>query len=97
METTPRRASWATDVLRPGETLAMVTPIAGGRLDRSSFALRAGGAEYDVAMYLSDLGHARAIGDHAALPSYERLVDPPGLSQEDLSDGPPAGPGSQGA
>lgn len=41
-----------------GEVMVMVTPTAGGRLDAtSSFVLRAGGAESNVAMYLAQLGH----------------------------------------
>jgi 2-dehydro-3-deoxygluconokinase len=49
------------DALCIGETMVMVTPTAGARLDAdSSFLLRAGGAESNVAMYLADLGHRSA-------------------------------------
>jgi len=49
------------DVLCVGETMVMVTPAPGGRLDaRSSFLLRAGGAESNVAMFLAELGHRAA-------------------------------------
>jgi 2-dehydro-3-deoxygluconokinase len=56
------------EALCVGETMAMVTPTPGGRLDAaSSFVLRAGGAESNVAMYLAQLGHAIAwlgrVGD----------------------------------
>ncbi|MCW2741258.1 MAG: 2-keto-3-deoxygluconate kinase [Blastococcus sp.] len=51
-----------------GETMVMVTPSPGGRLDAaSSFLLRPGGAESNVAMYLAGLGHRAAwlsrVGD----------------------------------
>jgi 2-dehydro-3-deoxygluconokinase len=56
------------DALCVGETMVMVTPTQGGRLDATSdFVLRAGGAESNVAMYLADLGHKAAwlsrVGD----------------------------------
>lgn len=51
-------AAGEREVLCLGETMVLVTPAVGGRLDASSsFVLRAGGAESNVAMYLSDLGH----------------------------------------
>ncbi|MFJ8788749.1 sugar kinase [Streptomyces sp. NPDC102462] len=47
-----------TDVLTIGETMVMVTPQDGGRLDaESSFVLRPGGAESNVAALLAELGH----------------------------------------
>ncbi|MCA2225185.1 sugar kinase [Nonomuraea aurantiaca] len=50
-----------TDVLAIGETMVMVTPTAGGRLDAdSSFILRPGGAEANVAALLAQLGHTTA-------------------------------------
>ncbi|MEU7745349.1 sugar kinase [Nonomuraea sp. NPDC049158] len=49
------------DVLAIGETMVMVTPTAGGRLDAdSSFILRPGGAESNVAALLAQLGHTTA-------------------------------------
>ncbi|MDT0318802.1 sugar kinase [Streptomyces millisiae] len=56
-----------TDVLTIGETMAMVTPEAGGRLDAdSTYLLRPGGAESNVAASLAQLGHrahwASALG-----------------------------------
>ncbi|MER6005729.1 sugar kinase [Nonomuraea sp. NPDC051941] len=49
------------DVLAIGETMVMVTPTAGGRLDAdSAFILRPGGAESNVAALLARLGHATA-------------------------------------
>ncbi|MEW2570616.1 sugar kinase [Streptomyces sp. NPDC047070] len=56
-----------TDALTVGETMVMVTPRDGGRLDaESSFALRPGGAESNVAALLAELGHtthwAGAVG-----------------------------------
>jgi 2-dehydro-3-deoxygluconokinase len=49
------------DVLAIGETMVMVTPTAGGRLDAdSSFILRPGGAEANVAALLAQLGHTTA-------------------------------------
>jgi 2-dehydro-3-deoxygluconokinase len=51
----------APEVLCVGETMVMVTPAPGGRLDaRSSFLLRAGGAESNTAMFLAELGHRAA-------------------------------------
>ncbi|WP_422769030.1 sugar kinase [Plantactinospora sp. WMMC1484] len=50
-------AGWL-DALCVGETMVMVTPTPGGRLDaESTFVLRAGGAESNVAMFLAALGH----------------------------------------
>ncbi|WNE94116.1 sugar kinase [Streptomyces luomodiensis] len=47
-----------TDALTIGETMVMVTPQEGGRLDaESSFVLRPGGAESNVAALLAELGH----------------------------------------
>ncbi|MFJ2173052.1 sugar kinase [Streptomyces sp. NPDC087851] len=47
-----------TDALTVGETMVMVTPREGGRLDaESSFVLRPGGAESNVAALLAELGH----------------------------------------
>ncbi|WP_243741101.1 sugar kinase [Streptomyces sp. 8K308] len=56
-----------TDALTIGETMAMVTPEAGARLDAdSTFLLRPGGAESNVAALLAELGHrthwASALG-----------------------------------
>src|SRR3954454_19574987 len=49
------------DVLCLGETMVMVTPTPGGHLDAdSSFVLRAGGAESNVAMFMAELGHRAA-------------------------------------
>ncbi|TNC20570.1 sugar kinase [Amycolatopsis alkalitolerans] len=49
------------DLLAIGETMVMVTPRPGGRLDaHSSFLLRPGGAESNVAALLSALGHRTA-------------------------------------
>ena len=49
------------EVLCLGETMVMVTPAPGGRLEAgSSFLLRAGGAESNVAMFLAELGHRAA-------------------------------------
>lgn len=46
------------DAICVGETMVMVTPTPGGRLDaESTFVLRAGGAESNVAMFLAALGH----------------------------------------
>ncbi|GAA3741193.1 sugar kinase [Plantactinospora mayteni] len=46
------------DAVCVGETMVMVTPTPGGRLDaESTFVLRAGGAESNVAMFLAALGH----------------------------------------
>ncbi|MFC6016613.1 sugar kinase [Plantactinospora solaniradicis] len=46
------------DAICVGETMVMVTPTPGGRLDAAStFVLRAGGAESNVAMFLAALGH----------------------------------------
>jgi 2-dehydro-3-deoxygluconokinase len=58
------------DVLCVGETMAMVTPDPGGRLDAAStLRLRAGGAESNVARWLAALGHRAAwagqVGDDA--------------------------------
>jgi 2-dehydro-3-deoxygluconokinase len=51
----------SADVLAIGETMVMVTPAAGGRLDaESAFLLRPGGAESNVAGLLAQLGHATA-------------------------------------
>lgn len=51
----------AADVLTIGETMVMVTPQPGGRLDaRSTFILRPGGAESNVAASLAMLGHSAA-------------------------------------
>ncbi|MFE7975868.1 sugar kinase [Streptomyces shenzhenensis] len=53
-----RNDTITTDVLTVGETMVMVTPQAGGRLDaESSFVLRPGGAESNVAALLAELGH----------------------------------------
>ena len=62
MKAEPRRpVGVSPDVLCVGETMVMVTPAPGGRLDaRSSFLLRAGGAESNVAMFLAELGHRAA-------------------------------------
>lgn len=47
-----------TDALTIGETMVMVTPQEGGRLDAdSTFVLRPGGAESNVAALLAELGH----------------------------------------
>jgi 2-dehydro-3-deoxygluconokinase len=49
------------DVLCLGETMVMVTPTPGGHLDAdSSFVLRPGGAESNVAMFMAELGHRAA-------------------------------------
>ncbi|QIZ37306.1 sugar kinase [Saccharopolyspora sp. ASAGF58] len=49
------------DLVAVGETMVMVTPEPGGRLDtRSSFILRPGGAESNVAALLAKLGHRSA-------------------------------------
>ena len=49
------------DVVCLGETMVMITPTPGGRLSSdSTFVLRAGGAESNVAMYLAGLGHSAA-------------------------------------
>ncbi|MEV7084531.1 sugar kinase [Streptomyces sp. NPDC093085] len=51
-------AHTTTDALTIGETMVMVTPRDGGRLDaESSFVLRPGGAESNVAASLAGLGH----------------------------------------
>ncbi|MER6947547.1 sugar kinase [Nonomuraea sp. NPDC000554] len=51
----------AADVLAIGETMVMVTPRQGGRLDaESAFMLRPGGAESNVAALLAMLGHRTA-------------------------------------
>ncbi|MFJ7996247.1 sugar kinase [Streptomyces sp. NPDC096310] len=48
-----------TDALTIGETMVMVTPQEGGRLDAdSTFVLRPGGAESNVAALLAELGHS---------------------------------------
>jgi 2-dehydro-3-deoxygluconokinase len=58
---TPGGSGARPEVLCLGETMVMVTPAPGGRLDaESSFALRAGGAESNVAMYLAELCHRAA-------------------------------------
>jgi 2-dehydro-3-deoxygluconokinase len=56
------------DVLAVGETMVMVTPQYGGRLNAdNTFVLRPGGAESNVAALLARLGHATAwagaVGD----------------------------------
>lgn len=58
------------DVLAIGETMAMVTPVAGGRLDgRSGLVLHPGGAESNVAASLAqfgaDVAWASAVGSDA--------------------------------
>lgn len=58
------------DVLAIGETMAMVTPVAGGRLDgRSGLVLHPGGAESNVAASLAqfgaDVAWASAVGTDA--------------------------------
>ncbi|AVT35482.1 sugar kinase [Plantactinospora sp. BB1] len=56
--TTPPTRTPPLDAVCVGETMAMVTPTPGGRLDaESTFVLRAGGAESNVAMFLAALGH----------------------------------------
>lgn len=56
--TADRQPSAPLDAICVGETMAMVTPTPGGRLDsESTFVLRAGGAESNVAMFLAALGH----------------------------------------
>ncbi|NWL10333.1 2-keto-3-deoxygluconate kinase [Paenarthrobacter nitroguajacolicus] len=46
------------DILAVGETMVMVSPTGGGRLDGSStFVLQPGGAESNVAAHLGRLGH----------------------------------------
>ncbi|GIG87034.1 sugar kinase [Plantactinospora endophytica] len=58
VETANGQPSAPLDVVCVGETMAMVTPTPGGRLDaESTFVLRAGGAESNVAMFLAALGH----------------------------------------
>ncbi|MBE1489869.1 sugar kinase [Plantactinospora soyae] len=55
------RSSTPLDAICVGETMVMVTPTPGGRLDAAStFVLRAGGAESNVAMFLAALGHRAA-------------------------------------
>jgi len=50
--------STSLDVLCVGETMVMVTPATGGRLDASTqYLLRPGGAESNVAVHLAALGH----------------------------------------
>lgn len=87
METRPRPATRDCDALCLGETMVLVTPTVGGRLDASSsFVLRAGGAESNVAMYLSDLGHRSVwLSRVGADPLGKLLIDEIGTSGVDTS------------
>ncbi|MEO3748932.1 sugar kinase [Plantactinospora sp. B5E13] len=65
------------DAVCVGETMVMVTPTPGGRLDaESTFVLRAGGAESNVAMFLAALGHRAAWASRVgADPLGDLVVD----------------------
>jgi 2-dehydro-3-deoxygluconokinase len=72
-------------LLAIGETMAMVAPLAGGRLsDAQQFRLDAGGAESNVAAHVAALGHRAAwfsrlgddpLGRRVAAQLASRLVD----------------------
>jgi len=75
------------DAICVGETMAMVTPTPGGRLDaESTLVLRAGGAESNVAMFLAALGHRVAwAGRVGADPLGELVVGQIGAAGVDTS------------
>jgi 2-dehydro-3-deoxygluconokinase len=87
MEAPPRLEIRPCDALCLGETMVLVTPTVGGRLDASSsFVLRAGGAESNVAMYLSDLGHRSVwLSRIGADPLGQLLLDQIGSTGVDTS------------
>lgn len=86
------------EVVGLGESMVMVTPILGGRLDASStFVLRSGGAESNVAMFLSDLGHrtgwaSRLGADRLGKLLFDQVRDAGvDVSLVDWDDGRPTG------
>lgn len=81
------RESAGFEAVCVGETMVMVTPTPGGRLDaESTFVLRAGGAESNVAMFLAALGHRVAwAGRVGADPLGDLVVDQVGAAGVDTS------------
>ncbi|MEB4614567.1 sugar kinase [Leucobacter sp. M11] len=67
--------SHAPDVMSVGETLVMVTPNAGGRIDvESTFVLRPGGAESNVAVLMSELGHSAVWASRLGTDPFGDLI-----------------------
>lgn len=63
------------DVLCLGETMIMVTPNPGGHLDlQSTFILRPGGAESNVASLIAALGHRAAWAGHVGTDPFGDMV-----------------------
>lgn len=83
------------DVLAIGETMAMVTPVAGGRLDgRSGLVLHPGGAESNVAASLAqfgaDVAWASAVGSDALGDMVVRTVASHGVDVKQVVRDPDA-------
>jgi 2-dehydro-3-deoxygluconokinase len=86
------------DVVTVGETMAMVTPATSERLvDAVDFRLEVGGAESNLALHLSALGHAVAwvsrLGDDPLGERVRRVVEAGGVDTSSvvLDPGAPTG------